>query len=121
MARTEQLLDRLRRLQATYPEITASAIVSPDGMSIASTVAGESAEDRLAAMSAAMLALGERIAGELERGDLEQVFVKGERGIVVLMSIGGKAVLTAIADERARLGLVVLEMRRALEDLRLLI
>ena len=72
-------------------------------------------------MSAAMLSLGERIASELGRGSLEQVYVKGEKGYVVLMSVGEEAVLTALAREQAKLGLILLDMRRAAEDLSKLI
>jgi predicted regulator of Ras-like GTPase activity (Roadblock/LC7/MglB family) len=57
----------------------------------------------------------------LGRGSLEQVYIKGEQGYVVLMSIGEEAVLTALAREHAKLGLIFLDMRRATEDLRKLI
>jgi len=78
-------------------------------------------EDRVSAMSAAMLSLGERIASELGRGTLDQVYIKGEDGYVVLMSIGEEAVLTALARKQAKLGLIFLDMRRATEDLTKLI
>ena len=68
-------------------------------------------------MSAAMLSLGERIANELGRGSLEQVYIKGEMGYVVLMSVGEEAVLTALAREKAKLGLIFLDMRRTAEAL----
>jgi len=98
-------------------DIQASAIVSVDGLIIASALPSGAGEDRVAAMSAAMLSLGERIAQELGRGELEQVYVKGDRGYVILMSIGEEAVLTVLAHERAKLGLVFLEMGRAVERL----
>ena len=75
----------------------------------------------MSAMSAAMLSLGERIASELGRGTLEQVYIKGEKGYVVLMSVGEEAVLTALAREQAKLGLIFLDMRRATQDLAKLI
>jgi predicted regulator of Ras-like GTPase activity (Roadblock/LC7/MglB family) len=68
-------------------------------------------------MSAAMLSLGERISGELGRGGLEQVYIKGDAGAIVLTSVGSEAVLTALARQDAKLGLIFLEMRRAAEDL----
>jgi predicted regulator of Ras-like GTPase activity (Roadblock/LC7/MglB family) len=68
-----------------------------------------------------MLSLGERIASELGRGSLEQVYIKGEKGYVVLMSVGEEAVLTVLAREQAKLGLIFLDMRRATEDLAKLI
>jgi predicted regulator of Ras-like GTPase activity (Roadblock/LC7/MglB family) len=74
-------------------------------------------EDRVSAMSAAMLSLGERIAGELGRGYLDQVFISGENGFVILMSVGEEAVLTVLAQRDARLGLIFLDMRRAVEEL----
>jgi hypothetical protein len=68
-------------------------------------------------MSAAMLSLGDRIASELGRGTLSQVYVKGDQGYVILMSVGEEAVLTVLAHQEAKLGLVFLDMRRTAEDL----
>jgi predicted regulator of Ras-like GTPase activity (Roadblock/LC7/MglB family) len=119
--RTQLMVDRLRELQASSPDIEASAIVSVDGLSIASALPQGVEEDRVSAMSAAMLSLGERIATELGRGSLEQVYIKGIKGYVVLMSVGEDAVLTAMAREQAKLGLILLDMRRAAEDLSKLI
>jgi len=115
------MVERLRDLQASSPDIEASAIVSVDGLTIASALPQGVEEDRVAAMSAAMLSLGERIASELGRGSLEQVYIKGINGYVVLMSVGEEAVLTALAREQAKLGLIFLDMRRATEALSKLI
>jgi len=115
--RSEQMVTRLRALQASAPDIEASAVVSVDGLIIASALPQGSEEDRVSAMSAAMLSLGERIAGELGRGNLEQVYIKGNAGFIVLTSVGSEAVLTALARQEAKLGLIFLEMRRAAEDL----
>jgi hypothetical protein len=115
------MVDRLRELQASSPDIEASAVVSVDGLSIASALPQGVEEDRVSAMSAAMLSLGERIASELGRGSVEQVYIKGLTGYVVLMSVGEEAVLTVLAREQAKLGLIFLDMRRASEDLSKLI
>ncbi len=119
MARTriEQLVDRLRQLQASTPDIEASALVSVDGLIMASALPEGVEDDRVSAMSAAMLSLGERIAQELQRGELEQVYIKGDDGYVILTAVGEEAVLTALVRPEAKLGLVFLEMRRAAEDL----
>ena len=116
-SRSQLMVDRLRDLQASSPDIEASAVVSVDGLSIASALPQGVEEDRVSAMSAAMLSLGERIASELGRGTLEQVYIKGENGYVILMSVGEEAVLTALAREQAKLGLIFLDMRRATEAL----
>src|SRR5512138_579686 len=111
------MVDRLRELQASSPDIEASAVVSVDGLSIASALPREVEEDRVSAMSAAMLSLGERISGELGRGILEQVYIRGGSGAIVLTAVGTEAVLTALARQEAKLGLIFLEMRRAAEDI----
>ena len=116
-SRTDQMVDRLRDLQAGTPDVEASAIVSVDGLIMASALPADVEEDRVSAMSAAMLSLGERISSELGRGILDQVYVHGDDGYVILMSIGEDAVLTVLAREQAKLGLIFLDMRRAAEDL----
>jgi hypothetical protein len=120
-SRADQMVDRLRSLQAAAPDIEASAVVSVDGLIMASALQQGVEEDRVSAMSAAMLSLGERIASELGRGSLEQVYIKGLKGYVVLMSVGEEAVLTVLVREQAKLGLIFLDMRRAAEDLAKLI
>ncbi|MCS6964763.1 roadblock/LC7 domain-containing protein [Thermoflexus sp.] len=115
--RTERMIERLKELQASTPDIEASAVVSLDGLIMASALPADVEEDRVSAMSAAMLSLGERIASELRRGTLDQVYIRGERGYVVLMAVGEEAVLTVLARPQAKLGLLFLDMRRAAEDL----
>jgi predicted regulator of Ras-like GTPase activity (Roadblock/LC7/MglB family) len=116
-SRAEEMVKRLREMQTATPEIVASAVVSVDGLTIASALPEDVEEDRVSAMSAAMLSLGDRIASELNRGELDQVYIHGDDGYVILSAIGQEAVLTALAQEQAKLGLVFLEMRRAADDL----
>ena len=116
-SRTEDMVRLLKELQVTTPDVEASAVVSVDGLIIASALPADVEEDRVSAMSAAMLSLGERIASELRRGTLDQVFVRGEEGYVLLMAVGEEAVLTALARKNAKLGLVFLDMKRTAEAL----
>jgi hypothetical protein len=111
------MVERLRELQVSSPDVEAAAVVSVDGLTMASALPREVEEDRVSAMSAAMLSLGERIATELGRGTLDQVYIKGENGYVFLMSVGADAVLTVLARKDAKLGLLLLDMRRAVADL----
>ena len=119
--RTEQIHDHLRNLQAISADVEASALVSVDGLTIASVMPADVEDDRVSAMSAAMISLGERIASELGRGILDQVYIRGESGYVVLMSVGDEAVLTVLSRVDAKLGLLFLDMRRAVEELRQLV
>lgn len=115
--RTEQLLACLRDLQASSGDVEAAAIVSVDGLSMASSLPAGVEEDRVSAMSAAMLSLGERISSELGRGMLEQVMVKGELGYVILTAVGQEAVLTVLARKEAKLGLIFLDVNRTVDAL----
>jgi hypothetical protein len=116
-SRAEQMVERLRSMQAAAPDIEASAVVSVDGLIMASALQQGVEEDRVSAMSAAMLSLGERISSELGRAGLEQVYIKGDKGSIVLTSVGTEAVLTALGRQDAKVGLIFLEMRRAAEDI----
>ena len=116
-SRTEQMVSRLKELQSGTSDIEASAVVSVDGLIMASSLPADVEEDRVSAMSAAMLSLGERIASELGRGVLDQVYIRGDNGYVILMSVGEEAVLTALARSDAKLGLIFLDMKRAAGDL----
>ncbi len=116
-SRTDRLAGRLQELQMNTPDVEATILVSVDGLTMASSLPGGVEEDRIAAMSAAMLSLGERIASELGRGLLDEVYVKGEHGYVVLRAVGEEAVLTVLARQQTKLGLLFLDMRRASADL----
>lgn len=109
--REERLAGSLNELMENNQEIQAAALVSLDGFTMASALPDGMQEDRVGAMSAAILGLGERAAAELGRGALSQVFIEGEGGYVVLISAGERAVLTALADIEAKLGLVLYDMR----------
>ncbi len=116
-SRMQLMVDRLRDLQASTPDVEASAVVSVDGLVIASNLPADVEEDRVSAMSAAMLSLGERIASELRRGTLDQVYIRGDHGYIILSAVGEEAVLTVLARPEAKLGLIFLDMRRAARDL----
>jgi len=115
-SRNERMIERLRELQVSSPDVEAAAIISVDGLPIATSLPQNVEEDRVSAMSAAMLSLGERIADELGRGTLDEVYLKGEKGYVILRAVGEEAVLTVLARQQAKLGLLFLDMRRAAKE-----
>jgi uncharacterized protein len=107
-------LDRaIADLLAQAPEVEAAAVVSFDGLPMASALPVTMDEDRVAAMSAALLSLGERAAEGLGRGSLSQVYIEGEHGTVFLCSADDEAVLVAVASKGAKVGMMLYEVRRA--------
>jgi hypothetical protein len=115
MSREERLAQALDELMREDGDIQAAALVSLDGFTMASALPAGMQADRVGAMSAAILGLGERAAAELGRGHLSQVFIEGENGYVLLIAAGSRAVLTAMADPSAKLGLVLYDMKATAE------
>ena len=113
MTKADLLAAALDEFLAVSPDVEAAAIVSADGLPMASALPPDVEEDRLAAMSAALLTLGERAADGLGKGALAQVFVEGANGYVVLMQAGADAVLVAVTSKSTKVGLVLFEMRKA--------
>ncbi len=111
--RANMLTSVLTELNGTSADIEASGIISTDGLMIASVLPAGMDEDRVGAMSAAMLSLGDRTAQELARGTLEQVLIKGAKGYVLMAYAGTESVLTVLAKPNAKLGLIFLDVKRA--------
>lgn len=118
MSRTESLNKALNNLQGSSADIEAAAVVSEDGLIIASSLPQGIEEAQIAAMSAVMLAMGTRTAVELKRGSLEQLFVKGTNGYVVIMNAGPHAVLLAMTRKEAKLGLIFLDVSRSADEVK---
>ena len=114
--RADMLTSILTELNGTSADIEASGIISTDGLMMASVLPASMDEDRVGAMSAAMLSLGDRTAQELARGNLEQVLIKGNHGYVLMVYAGSEAVLTVMAKPNAKLGLIFLDVKRAAES-----
>jgi uncharacterized protein len=107
-------LDRiLRELLQQTPGVEAAAVVSFDGLPMASALPVEMDEDRVAAMSAALLSLAERAAQGLGRGDLSQVYIEGENGTVFLVSAQDEAVLIAVTAAGTKVGMMLYEVKLA--------
>ena len=85
--RADLLTSILSELNGSTADIEASAVLSTDGLMMASMLPASMDEDRVGAMSAAMLSLGDRTARELARG--------------------------ALCKPNARLGLIFLDVKRA--------
>ncbi|MHB1739386.1 MAG: roadblock/LC7 domain-containing protein [Actinomycetes bacterium] len=112
-SRSSRLDRTLAELLMQAPELEAAAVVSFDGLPMASRLPEGMEEGRVAAMSAALLSLGERAADGLGRGALAQVYIEGEHGTVFLVSADDEAVLVAVARREAKAGLMLYEVRRA--------
>jgi predicted regulator of Ras-like GTPase activity (Roadblock/LC7/MglB family) len=116
MMKKDELNNILIKLQSSSNDFEASAVVSEDGLMIASLLPQGYDETQIAAMGAAIMTMGAKAAKELKRGNLQQIFVKGDNGYVVIMQAGPHAVILALTREDAKLGLIFLGLSRAAEE-----
>ena len=112
----KERLDGILEELGQIGEIVGTAIISRDGLPIASNVGKKDAET-FAAMSAAMQGAAETAAAELDQGEVEQVIIETAKGKVISVGAGKKAILVILADKKANLGLVLLEMHRSVKKI----
>jgi predicted regulator of Ras-like GTPase activity (Roadblock/LC7/MglB family) len=118
---TEKLGIVLQNFVTATSDVQGAALVTPDGLPLAASLPGGMDEERVSAMSAAMLSLGERIGQELSRGDIDRIYVEGNKGYGILTSCGDDAVLLVLADQKAKQGVLMLEIKRAVAEIKLIL
>jgi uncharacterized protein len=114
----EKLSLVLQNFVSGTSDVQGAALVTPDGLPLSSTLPGAMDEERVSAMSAAMLSLGERIGQELARGIIERIYVEGDKGYGILISCGEDAVLLVLADQKAKQGMLMLEIKRIVSEIK---
>jgi predicted regulator of Ras-like GTPase activity (Roadblock/LC7/MglB family) len=108
----------LQTFVSTTSDVQGAAMVTPDGLPLASSLPGGMDDERVSAMSAAMLSLGDRIGQELARGDIDRIYVEGDEGFSILTSCGEDAVFLVLAGKEAKQGVLMLEIKRAIAQLK---
>ena len=112
-ARASTVRSALRELNASLKDIEASAAITTDGFIIGAVLDNDVDEDRFAAMCASLLALAERAAEEISRGQMKQLLIEGSSGLMLLVRIGQHAVLAIAAKPTVNLGMVFIEARKS--------
>src|SRR6476646_9654518 len=98
----------LKDLQASSADVESAMLLSMDGKIMASSVKADTPDKEASAVKHCIEAM--TIALDLvaltERGDLDQVYVKGQHGYVVMMAVDTTVLLVVLAREQAKLGLL---------------
>jgi uncharacterized protein len=115
--RIEKMNSILRELRSGLQDVEAAVLISSDAMALASDLSGESDEEMIGALSASVLSMGERAARDLKRGVLEQVYIKGDLGYLLLVHCGPDALLSLLVNPEAKLGVIFMEAKRTAEEL----
>ncbi|MFF4585413.1 roadblock/LC7 domain-containing protein [Streptomyces sp. NPDC001388] len=112
MAVEAEVLNELHRLRARMPQLRGALAASADGLVLARDMPDVEAES-LAALTAAALGVGRRMADLAARGEFRELLVRGAGGYVATYAAGPSAVLTLLADDRVNVGRLHLEGRRS--------
>jgi predicted regulator of Ras-like GTPase activity (Roadblock/LC7/MglB family) len=114
---SDRINEALRALRASTPDIIGSLVVSTEGFVVSSLLPAEVDEELVSGMAASLLGVGERISADLMRSDMEQVFVRSPKGYIILNAVTDDTVLVLLVTRDAKLGLIFLELKRALAEL----
>jgi len=113
--------DQLRGLRTSTPEIIGAVVINMDGFVVSSVIPSEVDEEMIGGMAAALLGVGERIGHDLMRAEMEQVYVRSPKGYVIINAITPESALVLLVTRDAKLGLIFLELKRAIGELARLI
>jgi predicted regulator of Ras-like GTPase activity (Roadblock/LC7/MglB family) len=114
----DQLLFLLKNLQDNIEGIKSSAIVSAEGLIVQSILEEGISDIKLAAMTATILSVAERVLLELKSGVLDVCILQGNEGNFVVMEAGKELILAVCLDVDARMDTCFIEMRKVSEQIK---
>lgn len=106
----------IRRLQSKLSDVQGVAVVTGDGLPLATVLDNGADPARFGAMCASLLALAAQAAKEIDRGRLRQVLIEGDDGAMLIVRAGEEAVLAVAAGQSINTGRLFLEARKVAED-----
>ncbi|MFB6198363.1 MAG: roadblock/LC7 domain-containing protein [Halobacteriaceae archaeon] len=98
--------------------VKGAAVVRRDGLLIVSNLPGGVDDDQLAAMTASTVGSGETASETLEIGSVESVTIEAEEGKLVSTGAGEEGILTVLTDPDVNMGLVQVEMKKAVKKIK---
>ena len=126
--RVNQIEDVLRSLHASVEGLQGTVVVSLDGFVVAAHLPSGNVRRRraenpadspqVAAMAASIIALSDKVLAQLARGSISRVLIDGSEGGIVVVPTGSDAALAVMVSHDAKLGLVMLALRRSAEQVR---
>ncbi|MEA1869397.1 MAG: roadblock/LC7 domain-containing protein [Euryarchaeota archaeon] len=105
--------DKLDTVLARFGEvgqIKAAGIVSKEGLLITALMPPEMNERIVAALCSTIMASAETASTQMGTGGVSDIHVKTEQGTILLQPAGEKAILIALAESGAQLGLIMMEI-----------
>ena len=122
--RIDILENSLRQLTETIPGIHQTVIVSTDGFVVAShpsvnihdTGYHATNTQQVAAMAAALIALGDQTLSRLDQGGMGRMMIEGDDGAIIVYPINRNAALSALVSKTTKMGITLYEISRAAQQ-----
>ena len=118
---TVRLTEIVQTFVTETSHVQGAAVVTPEGLPLAESLPDGLEESRAAAMAAAVIAIGDRIGDELQRGPVQHILLEGTKGYSILTLCGKEALFLVLASVDVKQGILMMEIRRAVEEIAQLI
>jgi predicted regulator of Ras-like GTPase activity (Roadblock/LC7/MglB family) len=102
----------LKDLEDSTGDILSSALVTDDGLIMASTTSGEVNKETFAAYCAAAFKRASETMEELSGENIDTLLFESENHRVVTARVGDHTLLTALTSKNVQVGLVLINMQR---------
>lgn len=111
MAETKkQKLDNVLTKFMQVGQVPLVAVVSKEGLLITSRMPPHMNDRIVGALCSTIIASAETASSQMGTGEVSEVNVKTEHGTLLLKPAGDKALLVALAEAEAQLGLIMVEI-----------
>ncbi|MFW9950985.1 MAG: roadblock/LC7 domain-containing protein [Candidatus Thorarchaeota archaeon] len=114
----EQLIFLLEDLIENIDGTRSVAIVSSEGLIVHSILEDGISDIKMAAMTATILSVAERVLLEMKSGNLDLCIIQGDQGNFVVMAAGRDLMLAVCLDLDARMDIAFIEMRKTAEQIK---
>ena len=114
----EQLLFLLKNIRDNVEGVRSAAIVSMEGLIVQAILEEGISDIKLAAMTATILSVAERVLLELKSGSLDVCILQGDDGNFCVMEAGNELIIAVCLDIDARMDTAFIEMRKASDTIK---
>ena len=114
-----EMLDNILYEIGSIGGIQASVLVSNDGLMMASDNTSSGVDDDIiGALVAMLIRSAAHVSKELFKGGLDYLLLHTECGEIIIMKAGSNAILTVLTDSSENIGLTIIEMKKASENVK---
>jgi predicted regulator of Ras-like GTPase activity (Roadblock/LC7/MglB family) len=114
----DNIMNNLERVLSNLVENTNSesaVLVNSEGLTIASVNAKN--EDRVAVMIASLHSMGEKFSNDLEKGGINQFYIKTDTGYLLLKDVNKNTIIGLVAKDQAKLGLLMMYLDASVKEI----